>query len=175
MKKIHFLILIVFASTLGSCRMVSFTETPGTEVSSVPEDWHGRYVNIVKRKGVRDTHTLVIGKEDVEVEGSLVNVKKEWTDTGLVLSNGDQFYYLSIKGTDNGGTEYYVVYPMLLKGDVLYVYKIQLSKKNMRRLIKCGLQESGRRVGEFSMNKEGFSKFVKKYLRKKHSIQFVKE
>jgi hypothetical protein len=159
---------------LTSCRFASFTERPGVILNDYPKDMYGTYQQIEKKDGVADTHTLVVNELGAKLKDGFAYYDLQSLDSNSSISHLGDYYYLNVKESDSTGLYSYIVYPFEFDSKNLYIYKIVLSKKNLKRMQRCGLKVSGRKTGEFVMENKAFKKFVEKYLRKKDAIKFKK-
>jgi hypothetical protein len=157
-----------------SCRFASFTERPGVILNEYPKGMYGTYQQIEKKDGVADTHTLVVNEQGAKLKDGFAYYDLNSLDSNSSISHLGDYYYLNVKESDSTGLYSYMVYPFEFDSKNLYIYKIVLSKKNLKRMQKCGLKASGRKTGEFVMENDAFKKFVEKYLRKKDAIKFKK-
>lgn len=159
---------------LGACRMASFTDKPGVSVKEFPAEMIGTYIQIEKENGISDTHNLVITSNSAKLNDNMISYGFEMNDTNYSITHLGDFHYLNIKETDSTGKASFVVYPFEYNSKSLLVYKIVLSSKNLKRMKKCGLMESGRRNGEFVMDNKAFKRFVEKYMKRKDALKFIK-
>ncbi len=167
------LFIIIFLAS--SCQLAHFTERPGVEVSAFPSEMYGTYIHIEKSKGVSDTHTLLINASGAKIDDPIIGRYTDLSDSNNRLSHLGDFYYLNVKETDSGVLESsWLIYPFEYDNKHIYIYKLTLSKKNLKRMARCGLKPTGRRTGEYYMNNEAFKKYCEKYLRRKEAIKFTR-
>lgn len=158
----------------SSCQMASFTERPGVIREGFPKEMYGVYRHIEKSNGLRDTHVLSIDSLGAHIDDPVYSRIVNLKDSNNSLSHLGDYHYLNVRDMDSSGRYTYFVYPFEFDSRNLYVYKLTLSDKAIKRLEKCGLKPSGRRKGEYVMDNMPFKRYVEKYLRKKDAIRFKK-
>lgn len=167
--------ILILTCLASSCQLAHFTEKPGVAVSAFPADMYGTYIHIEKSKGISDTHTLHITANGAKIDDPIIGRYTDLSDTNNRLSHLGDFYYLNVKEADSNALETsWLIYPFEYDSRHIYIYKLTLSKKNLKRMARCGLKPTGRRTGEYFMNNEAFKKYCEKYLRKKEAIKFTK-
>lgn len=174
MNKLSISLLFVLLVSLGSCQFATFTERPGVIVKSYPEAMYGTYQHIEKDNGVSDTHTLVIGPSGASVNDGIIRGIVNLSDSSSSLSHLGDFYYLNVKQADSTGRYTYFVYPFEYDSKTIYIYKILLSKKSIKRMKKAGLHISTRQNGEYVMENMAFKKYVEKHMKRSDAIKFKK-
>ena len=172
MKKLLNIILVL--TLVSSCQFASFNERPGVIKEGFPKEMYGVYRNIDKTSGVRDTHILTIDSAGAHIDDPLLARIVNLKDSNNSITHLGDYYYLNVRDIDSLGNYTYFVYPFEYDNKNLYVYKLILSDKSMKRMEKCGLRKSGKREGEYVMDNMPFKKYVEKYLKKKESIHFKK-
>jgi hypothetical protein len=154
--------------------MASFNGKPGVEVKEVPSEMRGTYIHIDKEKGVSDTITLLVGATSAEIDDPMVGKLLIEGDSTRTLSHLGDFYYFNVCEEDSNGRVTYIVYPFEFARNTLFVYKLQLTKKSMKRMNRSGLKQTGRRIGEYYMDKEPFRKYCERNLKRKDALKFKK-
>lgn len=158
---------------LSACRMASFTSVPGVKLGQYPESLRGTYRFIENKEGVADTSVVLISANEIHMKSSSMKVDILLNDSANSITHLGDFYYLNTMENDSA-RRYYLIFPFEYNSKYLYVYKINLSSQNLKRMRKCGLKESGRAPGEFIMEDKAFKKFVEKHLKRKDAIKFVR-
>jgi hypothetical protein len=172
MKQLIFLTLL--ALSFSSCQIAKFTARPGVIVKNFPTDMYGQYQHIEKHNGVRDTTLVTINTEGVKFNDPIIGNMIDAQDSNFSLSHLGLYYYMNIKQTDSLNASLYYIYPFRYNSRYLYVYKLVLTKKSIKKMRKAGLKLSGRLNGEYTMENKAFKQYCEKYLRKRDAIKFIK-
>ncbi|MCC6818387.1 MAG: hypothetical protein IT245_05820 [Bacteroidia bacterium] len=172
MKNTTLILLSLFFVT--ACQLATFTERPGVSRDAFPKDMYGVYMNIEKSNGIKDTHILTVDSTGANIDDPILSKIVNIKDSNNTLSHLGDYHYLNVKDSDSAGNYTYFVYPFEYDSKNLWVYKIILSDKSLKRMAKCGLRPSGKREGEYVMDNMAFKKYVEKYLKKKDAIRFKK-
>lgn len=172
MKKLLLFILISCGAV--SCKMISFTSRPGVPVNTFPTEMHGKYLYVEKSNGNRDTHRLVIDSTGARLDDELLGRVLEMGDSLIDISHLGKYYHLNVEESDSTGKPLFYVYPFRYKNGKLYIHPIPLNKKNVRKMNRSGMIESGRRNGEYIMDNDAFKTYCERFLRKKNALIFTK-
>lgn len=168
-----FRIALLILLTASSCQFAAFTDKPGVPVQRFPADMYGKYRFIEKHKGVRDTHFLEIDDQGARLNEPILGQFYNTSDSNKSLSHLGDFYYLNLRAGDSADLAYFV-YPFELHKNNLYIYKLLLSKKNIRRMEKAGLKNVKGKQGTYLMENEAFKHYVEKHLRRRDAIKFTR-
>lgn len=159
---------------LGSCTFASFTERPGVLVKEYPKDIYGTYINIDKSNGVRDTHILKVDANGAHIDDPIFAGFSNLNDSVNSLSHLGDFFYLNVSKIDSTGKTYWFVYPFEYDSKNIYIYKLVLTKKSIKKMRKSGLKPTGKYLGQYYMDNNAFKKYCERYLKKKDAIKFTR-
>lgn len=175
MMKRPFYICLMLLSLLASCQFASFTARPGVPVTAYPQDMYGTYRHIDEHDGIKDTHVLTVNEKGAVIDNdNIIGGLVDLTDTNNSLTHLGDFYYLNVKVTDSTGRSVWFVYPFEYDQKHLYIYKLLLNKKSLKRMKRAGLKPSGLRNGEYLMNDEAFKHYCEKHMRRKEALKFIR-
>lgn len=163
---------ISFLVLLSACQMASFTARPGVIIKTFPETIYGKYQFIEKHKGYKDTHVVSIGVNGVISNDPLVSGILAQNDSNNTLSHLGDFYYINVHHTDSLGKHAWFVYPFEFDHNNLYVYKLVLTKKSVKRMKRAGLELTGKESGEYTMDNQAFKAYCEKFMKRRDAIKF---
>lgn len=170
--KLNVIAFFALLCCLSACQMASFTARPGIVMKTFPESVYGKYQFIEKHKGYRDTHVIQIAANGVVSNDPLVSGILAQNDSNNTLSHLGDFYYVNVHRVDSNGQDAWFVYPFEFDHSHLYIYKLMLSKKSLKRMQKAGLKLTGKESGAFTMNQEAFKAYCEKYMKRRDAIKF---
>lgn len=168
-----FRIALILLLTASSCQFAAFTDKPGVPVQRFPADMYGSYRFIEKNKGIRDTHILEINGQGARLNDPILGQFYNSSDSNKSLSHLGDFYYLNILAGDSNDRAYFI-YPFELHRNNLYIYKLLLSKKTIRRMEKAGLKSVKGKQGTYLMDNEAFKHYVEKHMRRRDALKFTR-
>lgn len=168
-SKISVFFILLF---LTSCRIVTFDKLPGTVLPSFPKTMQGRYLEVIKNNGVKDSQIITINEKAIYSNKYLSKQLINIYDSSYVISQLNEFYFVNIPVSDSSMFSKWMVLPFLFDKKYLYIYEYELNKKTIRRLNRFGIKNIHNSENYFKMNDIALEKYSKKYCKKRKAKKF---